>query len=208
MKAKLCVNALILVMTAFFSASLQAEDAADLLQDKLNNLKSMKAHFKQVVRADRREVSRSSGRMALKRPGKFRWDTKQPMAQLVVADGQKLWIYDVDLEQVTVKKQEKGIGGTPALFLSGVENTVKKDFAVKMKTKGAMQRFDMKSHSAEANFQRIIMGFRGEDLVELILYDQLGQQTTVQLNQIQRNLNLPASLFTFHPPRGVDVVRQ
>ena len=201
-------NRIILALTLLFTTSLYATDAGDQLQERLNTLKSMKARFKQVVRADRREVSRSSGTMALQRPGKFRWDTREPMAQLVVADGKKLWVYDVDLEQVTVKKQEKGIGGTPALFLSGVEDTVNRDFEVSKNTKGGLQHFDMKARSPQANFQRIVMAFRGEDLVELVLHDQLGQQTTVKLNQIKRNPKLSPNLFTFHPPRGVDVVRQ
>ena len=92
--------------------SVFAATPSELLQAKLNALRTMSADFTQVVKAKRREVSHSSGTMALSRPGRFRWQTKAPMEQLVVADGKQLWIYDVDLEQVSVKKQEKSVGGT------------------------------------------------------------------------------------------------
>src|SRR5580704_14348669 len=105
-----------------FSGFVFSQTSAELLQTKLNAIRSMTANFNQVVKAKNREVSRSSGIMALERPGRFRWQTKSPMEQLVVADGQKMWIYDVDLEQVTVKKQGKGLGGTAALFLSGYDD--------------------------------------------------------------------------------------
>ncbi|MCC5792981.1 MAG: outer membrane lipoprotein chaperone LolA [Legionellaceae bacterium] len=185
-----------------------AQDAADDLQQRLQAMKSMQASFKQVVTADRREVSRSQGTMALKRPGKFRWDTKSPMAQRIVADGKQLWVYDIELEQVTVKKQEKGIGGTPALFLSGVDDTVKRDFIVKGSGSANKRVFDLKARSPEANFQRIKMIFQANQLTGLVLYDHLGQETRVKLYQIKSNPVLPARLFQFKPPRGVDVIRQ
>ncbi len=106
------------------------DSATDRLQSKLNSIHTMSASFDQVVRAHTREVSHSSGTMALSRPGHFRWESKKPMAQWVIADGQHVWIYDIDLEQVTVKKQDKGLGGTAALFLSGYDNTIARDFEV------------------------------------------------------------------------------
>lgn len=179
-----------------------------LLQSKLNSIRSMTAVFKQVVKAKHRVVSRSSGTMALQRPGRFRWQTTQPMAQLMVADGQKIWVYDKDLEQVTVKTQRKGLGGTAALFLSGYDNTVTRDFNVTQSTVGNELVFDLKSKSSKANFQRIKLMFHQNTLTGLELYDQLGQVTTVQLSQIKLNPKLASSLFQFKTPKGVDVVRQ
>ncbi|WP_242601914.1 outer membrane lipoprotein chaperone LolA [Legionella wadsworthii] len=194
---------LLSVSTAGFC---EAPDA--LLQSKLNSIRSMTAVFKQTVKAKHRIVSRSSGTMALQRPGKFRWQTNQPMAQLMVADGQKIWVYDKDLEQVTVKTQRKGLGGTAALFLSGYDNTVTRDFNVTQSTLGNELVFDLKSKSAKANFQRIKLMFRQNSLTGLELYDQLGQVTTVQLSQIKLNPKLAESLFRFKTPKGVDVVQQ
>jgi outer membrane lipoprotein carrier protein len=168
----------------------------------------MTAHFNQVVKAKKREVSRSSGTMALQRPGRFRWQTIDPMEQLVVADGKKMWVYDVDLEQVTVKKQAKGLGGTAALFLSGYDDTVTRDFDVTQKNAGKTTTFDLQSKSPKENFQQIKLTFTGDNLTGLELHDQLGQVTTVKLLQIKSNPKLSAQLFQFKPPKGVDLVQQ
>lgn len=195
-------------MLLAFSGSVLSQTSGELLQAKLNAIRSMTADFKQVVKAKQREVSRSSGTMALERPGRFRWQTKQPMEQLVVADGKKMWVYDVDLEQVTVKKQEKGLGGTAALFLSGYDDTVARDFDVTQKNEGKTIIFNLKSKSSKANFQRIKLVFTADNLTGLELHDQLGQITTVKLNQIKSNPKLAVKLFQFKPPKGVDIVKQ
>lgn len=200
---KIALAALFCFSTAAFSGA--PEQA---LQVKLNSIRSMTASFKQVVKAKARVVSRSSGTMALERPGRFRWQTKEPMAQLMIADGQRIWVYDTDLEQVTVKKQEKGLGGTAALFLSGYDDTVTRDFTVSQSGSGDALTFDLQAKSAKANFQRIRLMFRQNLLVGLELFDQLGQVTSVQLSQAKLNPKLTAALFQFKPPKGVDVVQQ
>ena len=199
----------IIVLALLFGCG-QVCSASDreLLQDKLNAIKTMRATFNQVITAKKREISRSSGSMALFRPGRFRWDTKKPMPQLVVADGKKLWVYDVDLEQVTVKKQEKGVGGTAGLFLSGYDDTVASDFLVTQTTKGKQTVFDLKAKSTQENFQRVKLYFAGKTLKSMVLFDQLGQQTDVELSNIKINPDLPTKLFKFKPPKGVDVVEQ
>ncbi|KTD67434.1 MULTISPECIES: outer membrane lipoprotein chaperone LolA [Legionella] len=200
---KILIALLLSVSTAVFS-----ETPDVLLQAKLNGIRSMTAVFKQTVKAKHRVISTSSGTMALQRPGRFRWQTAQPMAQLMVADGQKIWVYDKDLEQVTVKTQRKGLGGTAALFLSGYDNTVTRDFNVSQSTVGNNLVFDLKSKSSKANFQRIKLVFRQNNLTGLELYDQLGQVTTVRLSEIKLNPKLATSLFQFKTPKGVDVVQQ
>jgi len=182
--------------------------AAEDLQGRLNAMQSMKASFKQVVKSGKKMVSQSSGTMALKRPGRFRWQTIEPMEQLIVADGNRMWIYDVDLEQVTVKKQGKGIGGTAALFLSGYDDTVSKNFEVTDKKLGKQQQFFLKSKSGKDNFQKVEMIFAGNMLQHLKLYDQMGQVTDVRLLKGNNNAKLDAGLFAFKPPKGVDVVEQ
>ncbi|WP_133129620.1 outer membrane lipoprotein chaperone LolA [Legionella yabuuchiae] len=200
---KLMLAVLLIVMQNAY-----CEEASAILQKKLNAIQTMSASFKQVVQAKQRELSSSSGTMALSRPGRFRWDTKEPMAQLVVADGNKLWIYDKELEQVTVKKQQKGIGGTAGLFLSGYDNTVARDFEVTEKTKGNQSQFDLKAKSNKENFQRVKLTFSGEQLKTMEMFDQLGQHTIVRLSNIKINPGLKTSLFKFKVPKGVDVVRQ
>lgn len=190
------------------STAVCSQTPGESLQAKLNGTHAMTANFKQVVKAKHHVVSRSSGTMALQRPGRFRWQTRTPMAQLMVADGQKIWVYDAALEQVTVKTQRKGLGGTAALFLSGYDNTVTRDFNVTQSGKGNELVFDLKAKSPKAGFQRIKLMFHQNSLTGLELYDQLGQITSVQLSQIKLNPKLAAHLFQFKTPQGVDVVRQ
>lgn len=199
---------LFLVLLLGCSSVVFSQTSGELLQTKLNAIRSMTANFNQVVKAKKREVSRSTGTMALERPGRFRWQTKSPMEQLVIADGKKMWVYDTDLEQVTVKKQDKGLGGTAALFLSGYDDTVTKDFDVTQRDEGKLSTFDLKAKSSKANFQHIKMIFTQNDLTGLELHDQLGQITTVKLSGIKANPKLEQKLFQFKPPKGVDVVQQ
>lgn len=199
---------LVLLLTLVFSSSAFSEPAADELQTKLNAIHSMTANFSQVVKAKQKEISHSSGTMALERPGRFRWQTKQPMEQLVVADGKKLWVYDVDLEQVTVKKQDDELGGTAALFLSGYDNTVTRDFDVSATGTASNQAYDLHSKSDKANFQRLKLLFKNNELTSIEMYDQLGQHTIVNLTNIKSNPKVAGSLFQFKPPKGADVVQQ
>ncbi len=194
--------------TCLFIQPVWSDGVSDALQTKLNAIRTMSASFNQVVKAKKRQISHSTGTMALSRPGRFRWQTKSPMEQVVVADGEHLWIYDVDLEQVSVKKQEKGLGGTAALFLSGYDNTVAQDFNVTTYKKGDKEYFDLEAKSNKANFQRMKLVFVGPELRGLELFDQLGQHTDVTLASIKNNPKLPGNLFKFKAPKGVDVVEQ
>jgi outer membrane lipoprotein carrier protein len=191
-----------------YSSYALSQTPGELLQDKLNAISTMTADFSQTVKAKKKEVSRSSGTMALQRPGRFRWKTAEPMEQLIIADGQKMWIYDIELEQVTVKKQEKGLGGTAALFLSGYDNKVTKDFEVTEKDDGQLMVFDLNAKAPKENFQRIKLIFKKEQLIGLDLYDQLGQITYVKLSHIKMNEKLQEKIFQFKPPKGVDVIKQ
>ena len=202
MKKMLCL------LLFFWTMPLLANEVNDSLQNKLNAMRTMSASFKQVIRSKHREISHASGTMALARPGKFLWHTVSPMEQVVIADGQHLWIYDVDLEQVTVKKQDKSLGGTAALFLSGYDETLAQDFNITRNQAGNTTTFDLTATSHKANFQRVKLVFIAEKLQGIELFDQLGQRTEVTLMNIKNNPDLKASLFQFKPPKGVDVVRQ
>ncbi|ARG99736.1 outer membrane lipoprotein chaperone LolA [Legionella micdadei] len=199
---------IVLLALVVFAHAAFCESAADTLQTKLNAMRSLTATFKQIVKTREREISRSSGTMALERPGRFRWQTKEPMEQLVVADGQKIWVYDVDLEQVTVKKQDASLEGTAALFLSGYDNTVTRDFEVTESVSGTKQSYDLRSKSNKANFQRLKLIFNQNTLSTIEMFDQLGQHTIVSLSNVKSNPKVAASLFQFKPPKGTDVVQQ
>ncbi|MGQ3888935.1 outer membrane lipoprotein chaperone LolA [Legionella sp. CNM-1927-20] len=191
-----------------FLTNVWAQTPAEEVQTKLNAIRSMSAGFDQIVTAGKREVSQSSGKMALVRPGRFRWETKSPLEQLVVADSKRLWVYDVDLEQVTVKKQEPGLGGTPGLFLSGYDNSVTRDFDVTTKDKKGIRTYILKAKSPKENFQTVQLTFNGDALSVIEFFDQLGQHTIVKLKNVQTNPPLANKLFQFKPPKGVDIVEQ
>ena len=190
------------------SKILFSQTAAELLQNKLNAIRSMSASFNQVVKVKRRLVSTASGTMALQRPGHFRWQTRSPLEQLLVADGSTIWVYDKDLEQVVVKKQAKGLGGTAALFLSGYDDSVARDFEVSQRSSGASMTFDLKAKSSRANFQAVQLSFTNQQLKRLEMFDQLGQTTSITFSRIQLNPKLSPSTFIFKTPKGVDFVRQ
>ena len=198
----------LLALIFLISPILSANNDSDTLHQKLQAMQTMSARFKQVVRAKKKVVSRSSGKMALSRPGKFRWHTTAPMEQLVVADSNKLWVYDVELEQVTVKKQDKSVGGTAALFLSGHDDTLKNDFDVTLHQIGKKDVFDLVAKDDQASFSKVQMVFQSGKLLQLKLYDQLGQLTDVHMSRIKNNPKLAQKLFKFKPPKGVDVVKQ
>lgn len=179
-------------------------DATDDLQAKLQALKSMSAHFSQTVTSGHRRLSTSNGTMALMRPGRFRWQTNSPMQQLVVANGAKIWVYDPELEQVSVKRQAQEVGGTAGVFLSG-EHHLRRDFEVNEVARGV---YDLKANSSKESIQHLKLSFVNNTLTAIELFDQLGQRTNIRLSKIKTNITLPGSLFQFKVPKGVDVVQQ
>ncbi|MDF1758289.1 MAG: outer membrane lipoprotein chaperone LolA [Legionellaceae bacterium] len=187
---------------------LLAGTSADELQKRLNAIKTMQASFKQVVSAKKQDTANSSGSMALSRPNHFRWQTKKPMPQLLIADGKKLWMYDEELEQVSVRKQSKNIGGAAAIFLGDDNNIVQRDFYVTMKKNNKKDYYDLRARGSKASFERVKLVFDGEMLKIIELYDQLGQHTKVYLEKVKINSKLSPSLFAFIVPKGTDVVSQ
>ena len=182
--------------------------AGEVLWDKLSAIRSMQAGFTQKVLTKNRELSNSSGTMALERPKHFRWQTKTPMAQLLVADGQKFWLYDVDLEQVTVRPQAELEGAAAGLFLGDNRARFFHDFHVKKTQKDKVEEFLLEATEKQANIQRMMLRFDKALLVRMDLYDQLGQKTIIRFRQAKNNEALPSKLFRFTPPAGVDVVEQ
>lgn len=197
----------ILLVLLMFSSCVFADATQNLLA-KLKNIKTMKASFNQVVSSKTRQISRTSGTMALSRPGKFRWQTTSPFAQTVIADGSNLWIYDKDLEQATVKKQSGNVGGMAGVFLSGSPDQIIKSFKIREINNGSKQTYELVRKSSKGSFTKVKLDFAGSSLTGMELFDQLGQRTSVRLSGVQVNSSLSPSLFKFTPPKGVDVVRQ
>jgi outer membrane lipoprotein carrier protein len=185
-----------------------AQNAGETLVNKLNAIHSISADFSQSINAKHKKINQEQGHMAVERPGHFRWETKKPISQILMADGQHVWIYDPELEQVTIKPQGKALRGTPASFLSSSNDTLLDDFEVKLELKDGLEVYYLKAKSAHPPFVNMVLSFKGEQLHSLFLEDQLGQKTDVHLNQVKQNLPLPKKYFKFIPPRGVDVIRE
>ena len=198
----------LLIVLLGWMPPLFAVSAGVLLQEKLDAIHSMRSGFEQVIYAKSRQLSSSSGEMALQRPGRFLWNTKEPMPQQVIADGTRLWVYDIDLEQVTISAQKKGLGPTAALFLSDEKGSIERDFTVSMEKAEGDVVFHMNTKSTQANIHKMILRFRGKTLHAMDLFDQLGQRTHIVFKRPTMNLALPINLFKFNPPKGVDVVKQ
>jgi len=189
-----------------------AESGTNALQRFFHDVRTLKASFVQTVRSeDFRKSEKSSGTLLMSRPGHFRWDYEKPYLQQIVADGQKLWIFDIDLDQVIVKSLKKAIGNTPAVLLSGSAD-LSDQFIIndyKNTEPGADQLVwvELKPKDEEAGFQLLRLGFNN-DLQQMILLDAFGQETRIQFSQLQRNPNIDPALFQFSPPPGVDVLSE
>jgi outer membrane lipoprotein carrier protein len=179
----------------------------DRLEAFIAGAKTAEADFTQTV-SDKngRVTQQASGKMAFARPGKFRWDYTKPYEQLIVGDGTKLWLYDTDLDQVTVKPLGDVIAGTPAALLAG-DNAIEKYFLLKdAGESGGLEWLEATPKNKDTTFERIRMGFRGDMLVQMELFDFFGQRTTLRLSKLERNPSIPASKFKFTPPKGADVI--
>lgn len=146
--------------------------------------------------------------MALKRPGKFRWEILKPNKQLILADGKNLWIYDADLEQVTKKKIDYAENSSPAMLLSGSREALEEVFLVeKVAVSNSSEAvFKLTPKSPNAMYSAVFLYFNSDKLVRMKILDNLGQTSTLQFKNAAINTVLPSSLFQFKVPRGVDLI--
>ena len=171
---------------------------------------SAQANFTQNVRDQNgKRVQSAAGVMQFQRPGKFRWAYQKPYEQLIVGDGAKFWLYDVDLNQVTVKKLDAALGSSPAALLSG-SNEIERGF--NLKEDGASDGIEWLQAMAkvqDASFDKIRMGFNAQsELVVMELNDAFGHKTVLRFSKMQHNPKFPAAQFNFTPPSGVDVLSE
>jgi len=198
-----------LIIAALCCAALDAHAAAtDKLKSFIAATHSAQANFTQEVQ-DRngKRIQSASGTMQFVRPGKFRWVYQKPYEQLIVGDGRKFWMYDVDLNQVTVKKLDAALGSSPAALLSG-SNEIERGFALKnIEARDGLEWLQATPRSAETTFEKILMAFNAKsELVVMELHDAFGHHTVLRFTELKNNLALGAQLFKFVPPKGADVL--
>jgi outer membrane lipoprotein carrier protein len=177
------------------------------VQSFLGELQGLQAQFHQVL-TDRsgRAIDEASGVLAIKRPNRFRWDYREPYEQVIVADGSRVWLYDSDLEQVTVRKLDDTLSATPAMLLSG-EGNLEDNFTVtETVTDGPIQWVQMEPKRNDTDFKSVRLGFEGTTLRHMHLADKLGQTTRLEFTNVERNPVLDPSRFTFKVPPGADVI--
>jgi len=196
----------IMVMTLSFSLS-AAESATEKLNQFVQNVVTFKAKFSQTVLDSRGQVlEEAQGFFILERPGKFRWDYDIPYPQHIIADGQRIWFYDVDLEQVTVKSQLEALADTPATLLSGQTLPSDKYLLSDISSEDGLSWVELIPKDVDSNFQTITLAFDQQGLNQMIMKDSFDQQTRLVFSQTTENAPLLADVFVFTPPSGVDVV--
>lgn len=179
----------------------------DQLNAFFKSVRIFQADFEQSVVDDRHtRVQSSKGKVAIKRPGLFRWDYDKPYRQQIVGDGAKVWIYDQDLEQVTVKAQGEALGSTPAQLLSSAEPLEKTFVVTDVGEKDNAAWVELLPRASDTVFKSIRLGFSQQNLVGMELNDNLGNRTTLRFMNIEYNPTVDAELFKFTAPPGVDVV--
>jgi outer membrane lipoprotein carrier protein len=195
--------ALLLVPIAAFAA-----DCVARVDAYLGSLRTLSAGFVQVVQDKQGQVTeRATGTLSISRPNRFRWDYQQPYAQTIVADGKKLWLYDPDLDQVTVRLLEQGLGATPAMLLSGSGKVGDAFTAGPVEQQKDWTWCRLTPKQKGSDFERVSLGFDARnELAAMELVDKLGQTTTIQFAQVKRGAALDDSLFRFVPPQGADVI--
>ena len=182
--------------------------ATDRLKSFIAATHSAQANFTQEVQdKDGKRIQSASGTMQFERPGKFRWEYRKPYEQLIVGDGRKFWMYDVDLNQVTEKRLDAALGSSPAALLSG-SNEIEKDFTLKnIEDRDGLEWLQATPKSSETNFRKILMAFNARsELVVMELYDAFGHHTELRFTGLKSNPALPPQRFRFVPPKGADVL--
>jgi outer membrane lipoprotein carrier protein len=183
-------------------------DALDTLREFVRDVKSGRASFTQTVTsADGTKKRISSGSFEFARPNRFRFSYAKPFEQLIVSDGQKVWIHDLDLNQVSARKLTQALGATPAALLAGA--SLDKEFElVAQPSKDGVDWVQATPRQKDGAFQSMRIGFRGKDLAAVEILDSFGQRSVLQFSQYAANPTLPEQSFRFVPPSGADVIEQ
>lgn len=159
-----------------------------------------------VYNRDRKLVQESRGTLAFARPGRFRWTYSKPYPQVIVGDGARVWIYDEDLNQVTVRRLGQALGSTPAALLAGANDALKAFELTDQGKRDGLDWLEAIPRDKESGFERIRMGFGFSGIERMELVDAFGQTTELRFNGLQRNPRVDPALFRFSPPKGADVV--
>ncbi|HSV58182.1 MAG TPA: outer membrane lipoprotein chaperone LolA [Variovorax sp.] len=191
-------------------------DGMASLESFVKNVRSGRAQFTQTVTPPAREgeparTKVSTGSFEFQRPGKFKFDYKKPFVQVILADGESLWLYDADLNQVTQRKQAQALGSTPAALIAAAPDlrALQADFKLEAAPdRDGLQWVKATPKAKDGQLQHVQVGFAGEALAALEILDSFGQRSLLKFDKVEVNPALPASVFQFKTPAGADVIRQ
>ena len=194
------------LLALLVSASVWA-GGSDRLTAFMADTRAAKSEFSQkILDRNGRMTQESRGTLEFARPGKFRWNYVKPYNQLIVGDGEKVWIYDPDLNQVSVRKIDNALGSTPAALLAGNNDALK---AFDLKDDGIRDGLEWVlavPKQKDANFERIRIGMSAAGVGAMELTDAFGQQTVLRFHSMERNPRIDPASFRFTPPKGADVL--
>ncbi len=184
-----------------------ADSGTERLNKFMKKAKTVNATFTQEVVSEQGRIMQTAyGKFYLQRPGKFRWEYQSPTPQVIVADGKKLWVYDKDLDQVTVKPLKQALGSSPASILMR-QHDLNKDYLVLEKSpREGMLWVDLRPKKKQGDFKRILIGLDDVGVQAMDLYDQFGQITMIRFQESSYNKPVSKKLFRFTPPPGADVI--
>lgn len=201
---------LLLPILAFSSLSAHA-DAQDVtrLSQLLEKSKTISANFSQLtLDAGGTRLQEAKGEMSVQRPGLFYWHTEAPQEQTMISDGQKVTLWDPDLEQATIKKLDQRLTQTPALLLSGDVSKISESFDISSKQAGEVMEFTLKPKTKDTLFDSLNLSFRNGMINNMRLMDSVGQRTDILFSGVKANEPIPASKFKFVIPKGADVIQE
>lgn len=194
-------------LLSFSIGSVQADDAVSRLNEFVGDVSTFQAQFSQMVLdSEGNIIEEAEGEFLLSRPGKFRWDYVTPYAQQIVADGDRIWFYDEDLEQITVKNQDQALADTPAGLLSGTSMPEDAYNIRAINKNDELQWVEMTPKDDESNYQRVQLAFDQTGLQQMVMTDAFDQHTRLLFSEVKINPDIDGSHFDFTPPAGVDVV--
>jgi outer membrane lipoprotein carrier protein len=195
-------------LVLLFTALVVRADAVDTLRDFVRDVKSGRSAFSQTVTStDGARKKTSSGQFEFLRPGRFRFNYTKPFEQLIVADGVKVWIYDVDLNQASSRKLAQALGATPAALLTGA--SLDTDFVLTPQpAKDGLDWALATPKAKDGPFQSMRVGFKGRELSAVEIVDSFGQRSLLQFSRFEANVALDAARFNYTPPAGADVIEQ
>ena len=204
------IRMLLLPALALTAVSAHADPASVAsLTNLLDKSKTLTARFSQLtLDAGGTRLQQTEGEMAVQRPGLFYWHTEGKAEQTIVSDGQKVTLWDPDLEQATIKKLDPRLNQTPALLLSGDVSKINDSFEITSKQTSNVIEFTLKPKSKDTLFDTLSLSFGNGVINNMRLVDSVGQRTDILFSGVKANQPVPASKFKFDIPKGADVIQE